>query len=139
LTDRQLLVLPQRLHHLLLERPQAHLAEALGGVRASHRAATGARGARRRGTGQATWPFRRQITASTDSTSARVARNGCAGAKQVSAPLYPSASSAILLHPGQPTANQARMPAAVPVRALRASLASTEPEAASAGALGGAT
>src|SRR5699024_6088473 len=125
LTDRPLVVGPQLLHHLLLQRPQPHLVEGAGALGAAHRAA-----ARREraaaGSGQATWPRRRETTAISASARARAARKGCAGANQVSAPPYPRASSASLLHTGQPTANQASIPAAVPVRASRRSPTSTE-------------
>src|SRR5665647_458393 len=61
-------------------------------------------------------PRRRISSAPAVITRAATARKGCAGANQLIAPEYPSASSAILLHTGQPTANQTRTPPAIPSR-----------------------
>src|SRR5690625_253456 len=79
------------------------------------------------GSGQESCAFSRHARAMVDRIRAVAARTGWKGANQVRAPVYPSASSAILLHTGHPTANQARTPAAPPARAPPFSDRSTAP------------
>src|SRR5690625_5207709 len=79
------------------------------------------------GSGQASCPFSRHTRAMVARIRAVTARTGWKGANQVRAPVYPSASSAILLHTGHPTANQARTAAAQPARAPPFSDRSTAP------------
>src|SRR5665648_952566 len=69
-------------------------------------------------------PRRRISSAPAVVRRAAAARKGWTGANQVIAPEYPSARRAILLHTGQPTANQARTPPTIPNR-LGASLVSS--------------
>src|SRR5699024_12320330 len=67
--------------------------------------------------GRAPRPVTRDTRAMVARIRAGTARGGWEGANQVKAPVYPSASRAIVWQTGHPTANHARMPAALPARA----------------------
>ena len=72
------------------------------------------------GVAQDSWPRSLARSAQRSRATPATARNGCTGANQRSAPAYPRATSASLLHTGQPTAKKASRPPSAPRRSIDA-------------------
>lgn len=78
------------------------------------RAAPAAAAARPAGTGHASCAASRRTSAQASSTTPAAPSTGCTGANHWIAPEYPSATSASLLHTGQPTARKVSSPPTAP-------------------------